>query len=106
MPNRLNPDTFGKFQNLIVKNPIAFVAAVFFLMFFGTYYINIRKNSNEVEVWKTLYEKERAEKDRLKDQLLIRAGIIEKQNEIIKEVDSTLRDNTEYETIKILENEG
>lgn len=92
----------GKFQQLIVKNPIAFVAAVFFLMFWITYFININKTSDSEQYWKELYEKERGEKDQLKDELLIKAGIIERQQHVIKEADSTLRNNTMPEAQELL----
>lgn len=100
-----NPNTneVGKFQQLITKNPIAFTAAVFFLMFWVTYFINIRKNNNAEQYWKELYERERDEKDKLKDQLLMKAGYI--QQETIKQADSTLREKT-AEQAKTLLNQG
>lgn len=105
MPQIPNPQILGKLQNLVVKNPLGFVATVFFFTTFVTYFLIIRRSGDAEQNWKELYLKERAEKDELKNELLIRAGIIERQNMIIKEVDSTLRDNTELETTKILNNE-
>ena len=56
-------------------------------------FININKNRDAEEYWKELYEKERGEKDALKDKLLTKAGYIE--NETIKKADSTLREKTQ-----------
>lgn len=97
-----NPNTneIGKIQNLISKNPVAFIASVFFLMFWITYFININKNSDAEQYWKELYEKERGEKDALKDQLLTKAGYI--QQETLKKADSTLREKTEQQAKTIL----
>ena len=66
------------------------------------YFININKNSDSEQYWKELYEKERGEKDRLKDDLLFKAGIIERQQNVIKEADSTLRNNTVLEARELL----
>lgn len=97
-----NPNTneIGKFQQLITKNPLAFVASVFFLMFWVTYFINIRNNNNAEQYWKELYEKERGEKDRLKDELLMKAGYI--KSEAIKKADSTLREKTQEQATTLL----
>ena len=97
-----NPNTnqIGRFQQLIARNPIAFVAAVFFIMFWITYFININKNSDSEQYWKELYENEKWEKDALKDQLLRKAGYIEK--ETIKKADSTLREKTQEQAKTIL----
>ncbi|WP_336704378.1 hypothetical protein [Chryseobacterium indologenes] len=97
-----NPNTnqIGRFQQLITRNPIAFVAAVFFIMFWITYFININKNNDSEQYWKELYEKEKWEKDALKDQLLRKAGYIEK--ETIKKADSTLREKTQEQAKQIL----
>lgn len=97
-----NPSTndVGKFQQLISKNPIAFVASVFFLMFWITYFINIRKNNSAEQYWKELYEKERGEKDELKDELLMKAGYI--KQETIKKADSTLREKTQEQAVSLI----
>ncbi|MEJ5105491.1 hypothetical protein [Chryseobacterium sp. MYb328] len=95
-----NTNQIGRVQQLIAKNPIAFVAAVFFVMFWITYFINMNKNSDSEQYWKELYEKERWEKDALKDQLLTKAGYIEK--ETIKKADSTLREKTQEQAKTIL----
>lgn len=95
-----NSNELGKFQQLIIKNPLAFVAAVFFLMFWVTYFINIRKNTNSEQYWKELYEKERGEKDKLKDELLMKAGYI--KEETIKKADSTLREKTQEQATTLL----
>lgn len=52
-------DKLSKATQLIAKHPISFVAAVFFCMFWATYYINIRKNEDNEETWKELYIKEK-----------------------------------------------
>lgn len=97
-----NPNTneLGKYQQLIAKNPVAFVAAVFFLMFWITFFINIRKNNNAEEYWKELYEKEKWQKDQLKDELLQNAGYIKK--ETLKKADSTLREQTQEQATSLL----
>lgn len=103
MPNNIpTPNKLGKYQQLIAKKPIAFTAAVFFVMFAFNYYVIFQKNKDAEQYWKELYEKERGEKDRLKDQLLMKAGVIERQNTIIKEADSTLREKTSNEAEQIL----
>lgn len=99
-----NPNTnnVGKFQQLIIKNPIAFVASVFFILFWVTYFINIRKNNDAEQNWKELYLKEREEKDNLKNDLLVKAGVTERKNEEIKLADSTLRKQTQEQAKTIL----
>ncbi len=84
----------NKITQIIAKYPISFVAAVFFCMFWVTYYINIRKNDENEETWKELYIKEREDKDRFRNQLLIKAGIIEAQRRIIQQNDTLLRNET------------
>lgn len=100
MPQPIMPGELGKFQKLLAKNPLAFVGAVFFVMFCVTYWINIDKNSDSEQYWKELYQKERDKNDALQLELLIKAGVldkkdrvIEKQNQVIKKADSTLKDN-------------
>ncbi|ASK29718.1 hypothetical protein CEY12_06190 [Chryseobacterium sp. T16E-39] len=97
-----NPNTneIGKIQQLITKNPLAFVGSVFFLMFWITYFINIRKNESSEKAWKELYEKEKTEKDKLKDELLMKAGYI--KQETIKQADSTLREKTQEQATTLL----
>lgn len=92
--NQLNPENVGKFQKLIAQNPIAFSAAVFFIMFAFTYGINLRNSSSNEDYWKELYLKERDKNDQLQTQLLIKAGVLEKAKEVIIEADSTLKQNT------------
>lgn len=105
MPNMPNANEIGKIQNLIAKNPVTFVASVFFIMFGFTYYINIKKNNDAEQYWKELYLKERAEKDLLKDELLIKAGIVSKKEEQIKQADSTVRQKTEKAVNNIINKE-
>lgn len=97
-----NTKEIGKFQQLIIKNPIAFVAAVFFVMFWVTYFLNIRKNDNAEEYWKELYEKEKDKNDDLTYQLLINAGVIKKQDQVITDANTTLRKETESDAKEIL----
>lgn len=95
---------FQKLYGLLAKNPVVFVATVFFLMFWITYFINIRKNDNAEEYWKELYIKERDDNDALKEQLLINAGVLKEQSEIIKDADSTLRKVTSADANQLLNN--
>ncbi len=95
-----NINQVGKVQQLIIKNPFAFVASVFFLMFWVTYFINLRTNNNSEEYWKKQYEQEKAAKDKLKDELLMKAGYI--KEETIKQADSTLRENTQQQATTLL----
>lgn len=89
-----NSTEVGKFQQLIIKNPLAFVGAVFFLMFGITYFINIRKNDSAEEYWREQYEAEKKRNEDLTYQLLINAGVLKKQDEVIKEANTTLREET------------
>ncbi|NML70022.1 hypothetical protein HHL23_09435 [Chryseobacterium sp. RP-3-3] len=99
-----NPNTnqIGKIQSLIAKNPVAFIAAVFFLMFWITYFINLDSSKESKEDYKTLYNEERRKNDNLNYQLLIKAGIIERNNEEMKLADSTLRNQTQEQAKTIL----
>lgn len=99
-PN-LTPDNVGKFQKLISQNPIAFSAAVFFIMFAFTYGINLRNSSSNEDYWKELYLKERDKNDKLQTQLLIKAGVLEKAKEVIIEADSTLKNNVSEKIQKL-----
>lgn len=89
-----NSKEIGKFQQLIIKNPIGFVAAVFFVMFGVTYFINMRKNDSAEEYWKEQYEDQKKKNEDLTYQLLINAGVLKKQDEVIKEANTTLREET------------
>lgn len=80
---------------LIVKHPIAFVAAVFFCMFWITYFINVRRIEQGEKTWKELYLAEKKAKNELEHLLYIKAGIIEKQSKIIKQRDTLLKNQTE-----------
>lgn len=98
------PDSkeIGKFQQLIIRNPIGFVAAVFFVMFGVTYFINIRKNDSSEDYWKEQYEKEKENNDALKLELLINAGVLKKQDEVIIEANTTLREETAESATELL----
>lgn len=110
MPNpNLTPENIGKFQKLILNNPIGFVAAVFFIMFGFTYGINLIKNNDAEQYWKEMYEAERKKSDDLKNMLLQKAGIIDYQKDVInyqgeaiKEADSTLRNSTQMQIMQKL----
>lgn len=102
-------DEIGKLSTIVSKNPLGFVVAVFMLMFAVTYYINISKNDQSEEYWKSQYEAERRKSDDLKNMLLQKAGIIDYQKEVIeyqgeaiKEADSTLRNGTQMQIMKKL----
>lgn len=101
MPHRI--EILAKVQEQITKNPIAFLASVFFLFTSFLFYRLIDNNEDATLYWKTLYIQERTEKDKLKDELLMKAGIIERQKVVISEADSLLRDNTEKEAKIIIE---
>lgn len=94
MPGQnLTPENVGKFQKLIIQNPIAFLASVFFIMFGFTYSLNVWNTRNSEQYWKELYIKERDKNDNLQTQLLVKAGIIERAEAVIIEADSTLKNN-------------
>lgn len=95
-----NSNELGKFQQLIIKNPLAFVAAVFFLMFWVTYYINLNSNKESKEDYKKLYSEERKKVDELNRQLLVKAGYI--KDETIKKADSALREKTQEQATTLL----
>lgn len=95
-----NSNELGKFQQLISKNPIAFVAAVFFLMFWITYFINLNSSKESKDDYKTLYYEERKKVDELNRQLLIKAGYI--KDETIKKADSALREKTQQQATTLL----
>lgn len=97
-----NSKEIGKFQQLIIKNPIGFVAAVFFVMFGITYFINMRKNDSAEEYWKEQYEDQKKKNEDLTYQLLINAGVLKKQDEVIKEANTTLRKETSTKANEIL----
>lgn len=99
-----NPNTneIGKIQQLIIKNPFAFVGSVFFLMFWITYFINLKNSNSSEDYYKRLYEEERKKNDDLNTKLLIKAGVIEKQKAESKEADSTLREQTLEQAKQIL----
>lgn len=91
-------DKLSKTTKLIAKHPVSFVAAVFFCMFWVTYYVNIRKNEDNEETWKELYLKEKKEKEQLTLLLLIKANIIEKHNK----QDTLLREETQNQVKELL----
>lgn len=84
----------NKITQTIAKHPISFVAAVFFCMFWMTYYINIRKNDENEETWKELYKEERKARQELVLSLLTKANVLAK--------DSILKDNTKKQSEIIL----
>lgn len=107
-----NTKQIGDFQKLIIKNPIAFTAAIFCIAFITMYYLNTQLRSSNEAYYKQLYQesqlqlqKERDSKDKLTTELLINNGIIQKQNEVIVKADSTLKDNVAVKVEKILKDE-
>lgn len=94
-------DKLSKATQLIAKHPISFVAAVFFCMFWVTYYINIRKNEDNEETWKGLYIKEKENCERFRNQLFIKNGIIEG----MQKQDTILRQETKKQAEEILKSE-
>lgn len=101
------PDSkeIGSLQKLIQKSPAAFTAAIFCIAFATMYYLNVQKNNDAEAYWKELYVCERNRNDRLTTELLIKSGVIEKQNEVIIKADSTLKDNVAVKVEKILKDE-
>lgn len=97
-----NSKEVGKFQQLIIKNPLGFVAAIFFLMFGITYFINIRKNDNAEQNWKELYEGEKKKNEDLTYQLLVKAGVLNKQEKEILETNKKIKEETADAAIEIL----
>lgn len=91
-------DKLSKVTQLIAKHPISFVAAVFFCMFWGTYYINIRKNEDNEETWKELYIKEKENCEKFRNQLFIKNGIIEG----MQKQDTILREETKQQVEQLL----
>lgn len=96
MPN-LNPDNVGKFQDLISKNPAAFVGAVFVIMFGFTYGINLNNSSKEekrcwelVKIEREAKDKAIAEQNELKDKLLVKSGVLDKVEKRIDEANAEL----------------
>ncbi|WP_407402251.1 hypothetical protein [Chryseobacterium sp.] len=100
--NLPNSKEVGKFQQLIIKNPLGFVAAIFFLMFGITYFINIRKNDIAEQDWKELYEGEKKKNEDLTYQLLVKAGVLNKQEKEILETNKKIKEETADAAIEIL----
>ena len=105
MANIPDSKEIGSLQKLIQKSPAAFTAAIFCIAFATMYYLNVQKNNDAEAYWKELYIGERNRNDRLTTELLIKSGVIEKQNEVIVKADSTLKDNVAVKVEKILRNE-
>ena len=105
MANIPDSKEIGSLQKLIQKSPAAFTAAIFFIAFAKMYYLNVQKNNDAEAYWKELYVGERNRNDRLTTELLIKSGVIEKQNEVIIKADSTLKDNVAVKVEKILKDE-
>lgn len=106
MANIPDSKEIGSLQKLIQKSPAAFTAAIFCIAFATMYYLNVQKNNDAEAYWKELYVGERNRNDRLTTELLIKSGVIEKQNEVIIKADSTLKDNVAVKVEKILSNEN
>ena len=64
-------------------------------MFLINHYIANRRYEEEIVQWKELYIKEKDKNDDLQNQLLIKAGIIER----LKKEDDTIKNKTE-DTVK------
>ena len=105
MANIPNAKEVGALQKLIQKSPAAFTAAIFCIAFATMYYLNVQKNNDAEKYWKELYIVERNRNDRLTTELLVKSGVIEKQNEVIVKADSTLKDNVVVKVEKILKDE-
>lgn len=99
---KLNEQQFSKFQSLIAKNPLAFVATVFFIMFWITYFINLQNSKEEVVFWKKKYDNKDAEVNKLKDDLIESSGIIKIQKEVVEKAVNVLENEDVKESVKQL----
>lgn len=88
-------ESISRFTILIAKYPVAFVGALFGVMFLINHYIANRRYEEEIVQWRELYIKEKDKNDDLQNQLLIKAGIIER----LKKEDDTIKNKTE-DTVK------
>lgn len=88
-------ESISRFTILIAKYPAAFVGALFGVMFLINHYIANRRYEEEIVQWRELYIKEKDKNDDLQNQLLIKAGIIER----LKKEDDTIKNKTE-DTVK------
>lgn len=88
-------ESISRFTILIAKYPAAFVGALFGVMFLINHYIANRRYEEEIIQWRELYIKEKDKNDDLQNQLLIKAGIIER----LKKEDDTIKNKTE-DTVK------
>lgn len=88
-------ESISRFTILIAKYPAAFVGALFGVMFLINHYIANRRYEEEIVQWRKLYIKEKEENDKLQNELLIKAGIIQR----LKKEDDVIKDKTE-DTVK------
>lgn len=100
-----NSGKVSRYAETIAKNPIAFVGAVFFMMFWVTYFINIYAKSEDCSYWRIQYEVERKKNDKLNTQLLIQNGIIQIQGKQMKTEDSIIRSETKHQVERLLKYE-
>lgn len=87
----------------ISKNPVSFVGAAFFVLFWGYFIWSQNKTDNESLYWKKQYETERNKSDELYKQLLIRNGIIQDFTKSKQMQDSILYEKTIKSTTELLE---
>ncbi len=97
-----NQAQFSKFQALLAKNPLAFVATVFFLMFWITYFINLQNSKSEITYWKEKYDEKDKEVNQLKDDLIESSGIIKIQREVVEKAVNVLDSEEIKEPVKQL----
>ncbi|MCK0201367.1 hypothetical protein [Ornithobacterium rhinotracheale] len=100
-----NVDKLKVVTELIAKKPIAFVGAVFAIMFWGFFIWSQRRieyNSHECE---KRYEREREYKEDLVNALLIKNGVIDNLREEKKKQDSIIKEITIDDTQKLLDYE-
>lgn len=98
----INTDKLSKIQELIERNPVAFLAAVFFVLFGTLFYMFLNKHSKEQDdcekeiiYWKNKNDIAQKEKDNLTTALLV-------QHKVIHKVDSTVKKELDNEIQTIL----
>ena len=92
------PEEYGKWVRLFAKYPIPVLSVLLFFMFLSTYGINYKlisatqeKADKSASEWKELYLEEKAEKDELNNNLLIKNGIVNKYEESKVKEDSIVK---------------
>lgn len=101
----LDIDKIKNLTETINKNPIAFVGAVFFLLFWGFFIRSQMRIDAQSEDCEARFERERTEKESLVRALLIKNNIISDLRAEKKLNDSIIKENTIDNTEKLLKYE-